>query len=207
MGNIGMADETIISAAISASGLQLGWLRDGLATKLGGPDNDPLERMQKDLGCEPSGKFVVFSGGQQRRLDLAQLLTRLAKARLLILDEPGENIDAGKFELIDKILAGRPKNCTVLLITHCKEMMTRADLIYLMERGQMVQCGTHDDLMKLKDGTYYRLQTSDQNTRLRSAGDCHNCRQADGGGERGWKEGGGAHKVQASDVQSITNSS
>jgi len=181
MGNVKTTDEATISTAISESGLQLEGLGNGLATKLGDSENDPLHKVQKDLGCKPSQEFVVLSGGHQRRLDVAQLLARLREARFLILDEPEANLDAGKFELLDKILAKRPKNCTVLLITHCMEMTRGVDLIYVMEKGEMVQCGTHDDLMKLEDGIYYRLQMADCSRRFESSQYCPNCGHAGNG--------------------------
>ena len=179
MGNVESADDTTISAAISDSGLELEEFGNGLETKLGDPENDAFQNVRKSLGYKQSGdQFIVFSGGQQRRLDIAQLLTRLGEARFLILDELEANLDAGKFELLDKILAVRPKNCTVLLITHCMEMTSRGvDLIYVMKEGKMVEHGTHEELMKLRDGTYYRLQMADKNRRFGSTVCCPKCRQ------------------------------
>jgi len=87
---------------------------------------------------------------------------RLADARLLVLDELESNLDAGKFDLLNYILARRPKNCTVVLITHCMAMTTRGvDWIYVMKEGEIVEGGTHEQLMEREDGMYRALQKAD----------------------------------------------
>lgn len=174
MGNVKSADEKTISAAMSESGLME--FEERLATKLGDPKNDALQKARESLGLRERYQFVTLSGGQKRCLEIAQLLMRLADARLLVLDELESNLDAGKFDLLNYILARRPKNCTVVLITHCMAMTTRGvDWIYVMKEGEIVEGGTHEQLMEREDGMYRALQKADWERQSGSTGYCSEC--------------------------------
>jgi ATP-binding cassette, subfamily B, bacterial len=95
---------------------------------------------------------VKLSGGQQQRLAIARAI--LKSPQILILDEATSNLDTESEQLIQasmaELLAGR----TTFVIAHRLSTIRRADLILLMEDGQVVERGTHDELMAARAGYY-----------------------------------------------------
>ncbi len=105
------------------------------------------------LGLETEvGSFGTrLSGGQQQRLALARLL--LADRDLVILDEPTEHLDAQTAEQLDLTLLAATSRRTAIVITHRLTGLESADRIYVLERGCVIEHGTHADLMHA-DGWY-----------------------------------------------------
>lgn len=88
-----------------------------------------------------------LSGGQKQRLSIARALVR--RPRLLLLDEPSSALDSQSERLLQDGL-----NCvqatgqvTILVIAHRLQTIRRADVIFLIEDGRCVECGSHDELM------------------------------------------------------------
>ncbi len=96
----------------------------------------------------------LLSGGQRQRLAIARAL--LGKPRLLILDEATSNLDAESERIIQNNLETILKNQTTFIIAHRLSTVRNADLILVMERGLLVESGTHRQLMSSK-GQYYHL--------------------------------------------------
>ena len=96
----------------------------------------------------------LLSGGQRQRLAIARAL--LGKPRLLILDEATSNLDAESEKIIQNNLDTILNNQTTLVIAHRLSTVRRADLILVMDRGILVESGTHQELMA-KQGKYYYL--------------------------------------------------
>lgn len=99
-------------------------------------------------GIEPSG-------GQWQRIALARALFR--DAGILILDEPTSAVDAKSEYEIFKTLKEHSKNKTTIIISHRFSTVRRAKTIYVMRAGQIIEQGTHFELMKNKKGLYKEM--------------------------------------------------
>ncbi|KAK5260776.1 hypothetical protein LTR40_003520 [Exophiala xenobiotica] len=97
-----------------------------------------------DTLCGVNGSQL--SGGQKHRLAIARALVR--KPRLLILDEPTSALDAETERILQDNLRTATQGITVLVIAHRLNTIRHADVIFLIEAGQCVDAGTHDELFE-----------------------------------------------------------
>jgi ATP-binding cassette subfamily B multidrug efflux pump len=105
---------------------------------------------------------VTLSGGQRQRVAIARAL--LMDPRILILDDSTSSVDMQTEHLIQKALWRLMEGRTTFVIAHRLSTVRRADLILVMDDGQIVERGMHGDLLK-QDGLYreiYDLQLRDQ---------------------------------------------
>ncbi|NJO42909.1 MAG: ATP-binding cassette domain-containing protein [Cyanobacteria bacterium CRU_2_1] len=96
----------------------------------------------------------LLSGGQRQRIAIARAL--LGHPRLLILDEATSHLDAESERIIQTNLNRILQNRTTLIIAHRLSTIRRADLILVLDRGVLVESGTHDELMTRR-GQYFYL--------------------------------------------------
>jgi ATP-binding cassette subfamily B protein len=96
----------------------------------------------------------LLSGGQRQRLAIARAL--LGKPRLLILDEATSSLDAESERIIQTNLNTILKNQTTIVIAHRLSTVRNADLILVLDRGVLIESGTHNELMA-KRGQYFYL--------------------------------------------------
>lgn len=96
----------------------------------------------------------MLSGGQRQRLAITRAL--LGNPRLLLLDEATSHLDAESERIIQNNLKTILKERTSIIIAHRLSTVRNADLILVLDRGLLVESGTHDELIA-KKGHYYYL--------------------------------------------------
>jgi len=102
---------------------------------------------------------VKLSGGQRQRISIARAI--LAEPRILILDEATSSLDSESEQTIQQGLSYLMKGRTTFAIAHRLSTIRRADQILVMEQGQIVERGTHEQLYAAQ-GRYYDLYTRQQ---------------------------------------------
>ena len=106
---------------------------------------------------------VKLSGGQRQRIAIARAL--LKDPRILILDEATSSLDSESESLVQEALEELMKGRTTIMIAHRLSTIRKADRIYVVEKGQIAEQGTHDELYALESGIYHNL------VRLQSQGE------------------------------------
>ena len=124
-------------------------------------------RNEEGLDTKLAEKASNLSGGQCQRLALARAL--LHDSPVYIFDEATSNIDVeSENDIMEQILLLAKKK-SVLLISHRLANITKADVIYAMEQGEVKECGTHEELLR-KNGLYQKMWTTQQRLELYGKG-------------------------------------
>ena len=100
-------------------------------------------------------KGVTLSGGQKQRVTIARTL--LKNPRILILDDSTSSVDLETEAEIRSALNTLMKDRTTFIIAHRIQSVMIADLILVMDKGEIVQKGTHEELVAQEDGMYRRI--------------------------------------------------
>ena len=118
--------------------------------------HDFIQRLPQGYETVIGESGGTLSGGERQRLSIARAM--LKDAPIIILDEATANVDPENerelMEAIDALTAEK----TVILIAHRLKTVRRADQILVLDRGRIVQRGTHDELAR-EDGLYRRFLT------------------------------------------------
>ena len=120
---------------------------------------DFVEGLKNKLNTNVGEGGNALSGGQKQRLALARAI--LANRKMIIFDEATSNIDVESEEAIWESIYELSKDKTVLVISHRLANVKEAKNIYVMNKGNLVEEGTHKDLMELKG--YYSEMVNKQN--------------------------------------------
>ncbi len=116
--------------------------------------HDFIMTLEAGYDTEVGERGVTLSGGQKQRIAIARAL--LADPRILILDDSTSSVDARTEMLIQQALENLMQGRTTFIITHRLSTVRNADLIVMMERGQIVEMGTHEELLAV-EGLYYSI--------------------------------------------------
>jgi ATP-binding cassette subfamily B protein len=135
-GNEGASDEEIVVAAKAANAHSF------------------IETLPRGYDTRVGERGVRLSGGQKQRLSIARAI--LKDAPILILDEATSSVDTQTEEEIQEALHELMRERTAIVIAHRLSTVRRADLIAVLERGSIVELGTHEQLMRCK-GLYRNL--------------------------------------------------
>jgi subfamily B ATP-binding cassette protein MsbA len=118
--------------------------------------NEFTDRFDEGLETIIGERGVKLSGGQKQRISIARAL--LADPKVIILDEATSNLDTESETFIQKSLDGLMKNRTTFVIAHRLSTIRKADQILVIEHGNIVERGTHDELIA-QEGRYFELYT------------------------------------------------
>ncbi|MGY6554149.1 MAG: lipid A export permease/ATP-binding protein MsbA [Wenzhouxiangella sp.] len=114
-----------------------------------------IERMPQGLDTPVGEGGSLLSGGQRQRLAIARAL--LKNAPILILDEATSALDAESERAVQAALEVLMNNRTTLVIAHRLATVMRADQVAVLDRGAVVEVGTHHSLLEHEDGLYRHL--------------------------------------------------
>ena len=130
--------------------------------------HDFITRFPHGYATHVGERGVTLSGGQRQRIAIARAL--LNDPRILILDDSTSSVDTETEHLIQQALTTLMRNRTTFIIAQRLLTLKNADLILVLEQGQIVQRGTHKELLT-QEGLYrqiYDMQLRDQEAYLES---------------------------------------
>ena len=113
-----------------------------------------IKRLPESYNTLVTERGLTLSHGQKQRIALARSFLR--RAPILILDEPTSNVDAKSERIIIKAVRDMMRNSTCIIISHNIRMIRSMDRIIVMNKGEIVEEGTHQELLK-KGGLYIEL--------------------------------------------------
>ena len=113
-----------------------------------------IRNMPQQYDTMVGEKGVTLSGGQRQRIAIARAIIR--NSPILILDEPTSGLDAASEELVFEALGRLMADRTTIVIAHRLATIRRADVIFVLDHGTIVERGTHEKLLT-EGGLYSRL--------------------------------------------------
>ncbi|TAF32685.1 MAG: ATP-binding cassette domain-containing protein [Cytophagales bacterium] len=114
-----------------------------------------IESFPEGLNTLVGERGVKLSGGQKQRVAIARAI--LKDPKILILDEATSSLDAESEHLVQDALDLLMKNRTTIIIAHRLATVRKADRIYVLEKGKIVETGTHEHLLQNINGVYSQL--------------------------------------------------
>ncbi len=142
-GDINASDERIVEAARAAMA------------------HDFIMQLPKNYETRIGERGQRLSGGERQRISIARAILR--NAPILILDEATSALDSESEKLVQLALANLMRDRTTFVIAHRLSTVRNADLIVVIDKGKIVETGTHDSLLETGGlySRFFRLQTDD----------------------------------------------
>ena len=113
-----------------------------------------IERLPQGYDTVIGERGMMLSGGERQRIAIARAMIR--NAPILVLDEASSGLDAASekavFDALDRLMKGK----TSIVITHHLSTIRNADVIFVVDNGEIIERGNHAELMTL-GGMYSRL--------------------------------------------------
>ena len=116
---------------------------------------DFINSLEKGLDTEIGERGILLSGGQKQRVAIARAF--LKDAPIIILDEATSALDNKAEAIVQKAIDNLMKDKTVFVIAHRLSTIQNADLIAVINQGEIVERGNHEQLLKIEGGAYKAL--------------------------------------------------
>lgn len=113
-----------------------------------------IDKLEDKYDSVVTERGSTFSSGERQLLTFARTIA--SKPKILILDEATANIDSETEELIQNSLEKMRKGRTTIAIAHRLSTIQDSNCIYVLDKGEIIESGTHDELIALK-GNYYKM--------------------------------------------------
>ena len=136
IGNENATDEEVVEAAKAANA------------------HDFIMEMNKKYDSSVGESGMKLSGGQKQRISIARAI--LKNPEILILDEATSSLDSNSEKLVQKALENIMRGRTAIVIAHRLSTIQNADKIIVMHKGEIIEQGTHSELISKKKA-YYSL--------------------------------------------------
>ena len=116
---------------------------------------DMIQELPEGLETELGERGLTLSGGQRQRVAIARAMLR--NAPIVILDEATSALDNESEAIVQKAMDNLMQNKTVFVIAHRLSTIKNANRIAVINEGNLVELGTHEELMAIENGEYKHL--------------------------------------------------
>lgn len=117
--------------------------------------NEFIQSLPLGLDTETGERGILLSGGQKQRVAIARAF--LKNAPILILDEATSALDNKSEKIVQQAIDNLMKDKTVFVIAHRLSTIRNADRIAVIQEGQLLELGSHDELILIENGHYKQL--------------------------------------------------
>ena len=142
-----------ISKNITLSNIKVNYNQIIEATKIANA-NEFIDKIEDNFNSNVGDGGGKLSGGQKQRISIARAV--LNNPPIMILDEATSSLDSESEKLVQDALENLMKNRTSIIIAHRLSTIQNADLILVMNNGEIIEKGKHNELIELK-GVYSKL--------------------------------------------------